>query len=138
MWRMESYSSKSIFYVIQKVQENCDCPLRCSLCYACSHMYTCTCLDATLHSTVCKHVHLLCMDLPDDIDVITEDMDSTLEPSCDVITEADVESDREDTTLYHNSDDEDHDNEDQHTTERMKVNTSHMSDMTVFPKIAKH
>ena len=42
---------------------------------------------------------------------------------------SDVESDREDTTLYHNSDDENHDNEDQHTCTPTKKNvtTRHMT-----------
>ena len=31
------------------------------MCGACVHMYTCSCLDATLHYTVCKHVHLVQM-----------------------------------------------------------------------------
>ena len=30
-------------------------------------MYTCTCLDSTVHSTICKHIHLLCMLTKEDI-----------------------------------------------------------------------
>jgi hypothetical protein len=62
-WRMESFNDKGNFYILQLVQEECDCPLKCSTCNACIHMYTCTCLDATLHNTVCKHIHLLHMTL---------------------------------------------------------------------------
>ncbi len=61
MWRIKSSSSKDTYYVLQKLQQRCDCPLNCSTCNVCIHLYTCSCLDATLHSTVCKHIHLLCM-----------------------------------------------------------------------------
>ncbi len=39
----------------------CNCRLSCRLCGACVHMYICSCMDATLHTTVCKHVHLVHM-----------------------------------------------------------------------------
>ena len=38
-----------------------ECKLLCSTCQICPHMYSCTCLDFTLHSTVCKHIHLIHM-----------------------------------------------------------------------------
>ena len=60
-WRMESLTSKGIFYVLEQLKQDCNCPLHCSMYSACAHMYSCTCLDATLHSTVCKHIHLLCI-----------------------------------------------------------------------------
>ena len=57
MWRMESLSSNGTFYMIQKLKDDCDCHLQCSPCGGCIHMYTCTCLDSTVHSTICKHAH---------------------------------------------------------------------------------
>ena len=46
-WRIESLTCKGTIYVLQQLKQECDC----SMCYACIHMYSCTCLDATLHST---------------------------------------------------------------------------------------
>lgn len=56
-WRMESATSKGTFYIIQVLKKECDCPLCCPSCKACVLMYSCTCLDSTVHSTVCKHIH---------------------------------------------------------------------------------
>ena len=60
-WKIESLTRKGDFYVIEQQKQDCDCQLSCSICHACVHMYTCTCMDATLHNTVCKHVHLVHM-----------------------------------------------------------------------------
>ena len=50
------------------------------MCYACIHMYSCTCLDAMLHSTVCKYIHLLCVQTPKEIEnSVSEQKDDTLE-----------------------------------------------------------
>ena len=37
--------------------KGCKCPLKCRDCNICPHEYTCTCPDAMLHNTVCKHAH---------------------------------------------------------------------------------
>ena len=42
---------------MHQLSRTCDCKLACNYCSACVHMYTCTCMDSTLHATVCKHVH---------------------------------------------------------------------------------
>ena len=43
-------------------------------------MYSCTCLDAMLHSTVCKYIHLLCVQTPKEIEnSVSEQKDDTLE-----------------------------------------------------------
>ena len=34
--------------------ESCECQVKCQIC-------SCTCLDATIHATICKHIHLLQM-----------------------------------------------------------------------------
>ena len=57
-WRIESLNAKGSLYFLQ---QECDCPLCCSMCNECVHMYTCTCMDVTLHSTIYKHMHLLHM-----------------------------------------------------------------------------
>ena len=46
-------------YTLSKVTANCSCELACSSCHVCVHMYSCTCLDFALHTTVCKHIHTL-------------------------------------------------------------------------------
>jgi len=35
------------------------CPLQCKPCGICVHTFTCTCVDAGLRTTVCKHIHLV-------------------------------------------------------------------------------
>ena len=50
-------------FAVHYDKKTCDCKLQCDMCGACSHMCTCSCLDATLHYTVCKHVHLVQMKL---------------------------------------------------------------------------
>ena len=49
-------------YSISK-KKGCSCPLKCSHCGVCVHMYLCSCLDNLLHSIPCKHIHLLHMQL---------------------------------------------------------------------------
>ena len=51
----------SYLYSIQQNKHDCDCKLSCRICNVCIHMYTCSCMDATIHATICKHVHFLHM-----------------------------------------------------------------------------
>lgn len=67
-WNIESLTKKGTYYILQQLQETCSCKLNCSVCHACVHMYLCTCMDATIHNTVCKHVHLLHMSVNVDRD----------------------------------------------------------------------
>ena len=60
-WNITSARHKGIHYTIKKVMDICSCKLRCSTCGTCVHMYTCSCIDASLHATVCKHVHAISM-----------------------------------------------------------------------------
>ncbi len=50
--------SQSMPYNVKKVLSQCECQLRCTSCGTCIHMFVCT----TIHSTVCKHVHLICLE----------------------------------------------------------------------------
>ena len=59
VFQIQSLSKKNTVYTMEKRKDQCCCKLRCSTCDICIHMYSCTCMDATLHSTICKHVHLL-------------------------------------------------------------------------------
>ena len=50
-----------IRYTVKLMKDMCTCDLRCSTCRACIHTYTCSCIDSTLHATVCKHAHAIAM-----------------------------------------------------------------------------
>ena len=73
----------------------CSCALICSDCGICIHMYTCTCLDATLHCTICKHVHLLSMcdtdsDASENGRQISNEQGSRIHDTTDMQTESSV------------------------------------------------
>ena len=46
-------------YTIRRQITDCNCKIMCSSCQTCTHNFSCTCLDSTLRSTVCKHIHYL-------------------------------------------------------------------------------
>ena len=60
-WKVNSQNVQDTRYVVEKLEKSCDCKVICHDCQICPHAYTCTCLDATLHATICKHVHLVHM-----------------------------------------------------------------------------
>ena len=59
-WKVES-AKKETYYTVHRLSQECGCKLSCLSCKACSHMYSCSCIDYALHSTVCKHIHLVQM-----------------------------------------------------------------------------
>ena len=60
-WKVSSSANSSVLYTVQRTLGACNCYLHCQSCKTCVHMYSCTCLDASLHTTVCKHCHLVHM-----------------------------------------------------------------------------
>ena len=36
-----------------------NCSVKCTDCNVCIHMYYCNCIDAIIHHTICKHIHLV-------------------------------------------------------------------------------
>ena len=59
-WKVESQTSPGKHYIVEKLQDSsCQCQILCNFCGVCAHQYSCTCIDAVLYSTVCKHVHLV-------------------------------------------------------------------------------
>ena len=58
-WNISSRSLAHVHYVVQQILDHCDCKVRCSSCDVCLHMYTCSCVDNAVHSTACKHIHLI-------------------------------------------------------------------------------
>ena len=59
-----SQTRPGIAYSVEAKLIQCKCKLKCRFCNACAHMYTCTCLDACINTTVCKHMHLIHMRQP--------------------------------------------------------------------------
>ena len=60
-WLVKSLQRNGHEYYVSLSLSQCSCQMKCIQCNICVHMYTCTCLDATLHTTVCKHIHAVCM-----------------------------------------------------------------------------
>ena len=58
MWKVASISSERNYYVVKEADEcPIQCCMRCTECDICIHTYTCTCPDALIRHTICKHVH---------------------------------------------------------------------------------
>ena len=59
-WIVSSQTCAGLTYTV--TLENVDCPfkchIKCSVCNICIHMYSCTCTDALVHGSICKHIHL--------------------------------------------------------------------------------
>ena len=64
-WKVNSQNVQDTHYVVERLEESCDCKVICHDCQICPHAYTCTCLDAIIHATICKHVHLVHMNTSD-------------------------------------------------------------------------
>ena len=58
-WRIESIAKKGKYYMVEKVSESCSREMTCPSCNICPHIYTCSCIDYCVRSTVCKHLHLI-------------------------------------------------------------------------------
>ena len=58
-WMVNSTTEKKKQYKIIKNEDECTCRIICRICKICPHTYTCECMDALLHATICKHIHLI-------------------------------------------------------------------------------
>ena len=58
-WNVSSDTSDN--YVIRTLLLECSCSLHCIQCDVCPHMLSCSCIDYAVHSTACKHIHLICI-----------------------------------------------------------------------------
>ena len=56
---MKLVNGKSDHQMVLVFGKNDNCHLSCPECNVCVHMFTCSCVDAVLHNTICKHIHLL-------------------------------------------------------------------------------
>ena len=59
-WTVKS-SQGGQWYTVTQEQQNCpiNCRILCTECSICVHNYNCNCPDALIHSTICKHIHLV-------------------------------------------------------------------------------
>lgn len=59
-WQIKSESTNLIFTVTRKTYEcNMKCPLVCTDCKMCAHMFECTCKVYNFDRTMCKHIHAI-------------------------------------------------------------------------------
>ena len=58
-WKIRSSDGTGVYYDVVLVGKNDNCHLSCPECNVWVHMFTCSCVDAVLHNTICKHIHLL-------------------------------------------------------------------------------
>ena len=47
-WTVKSNTDEITVYYVRLEKESCNCKLHCDMYGVCVHMYTCSCLDATL------------------------------------------------------------------------------------------
>ena len=57
-WMVRSTNSDHVYHVVKET-DMCplSCSMRCNDCNICIHNYTCTCPDALIRHTICKHIH---------------------------------------------------------------------------------
>ena len=53
------HSQRTYTVKLQHTQCPFNCHVRCTACNICVHQYSCECMDELLHSTICKHIHLV-------------------------------------------------------------------------------
>ncbi|XP_075212253.1 uncharacterized protein LOC142319161 [Lycorma delicatula] len=59
-WQIKSESANLMFTVTRKTYEcSIKCPLICSDCKMCAHMFECTCKVYNFDRTMCKHIHAI-------------------------------------------------------------------------------
>ncbi|KAJ8970809.1 hypothetical protein NQ314_001022 [Rhamnusium bicolor] len=68
-WMVDN--KKSNYSVSRTDLQRACCPLKCSLCNICVHMYKCTCVDFYVGTTVCKHIHYVHINYQEDYNVTT-------------------------------------------------------------------
>ena len=79
-WKVSSQRNKDIFYVVLRNLTNCTCQVCCPSCkvYIYMYMYSCTCLNATINTTLCKHDHYVHMTYPPASNSMTLEHTSTV------------------------------------------------------------
>ena len=57
-WKILSSQINEI-YEVKKVNDSCNCDLKCEDCKICIHTYVCTCPDSAIKFNMCKHIHFI-------------------------------------------------------------------------------
>ena len=58
LWKVFS-NTKTEIYEVTKINDTCNCDLKCDECNICIHAYICTCPDSSIKFNMCKHIHLV-------------------------------------------------------------------------------
>jgi len=59
-WNVDSEHTPSKSYVVKQINEEICCVI-CSTCKICIHTFECTCLDYSIKSIICKHIHTIAL-----------------------------------------------------------------------------
>lgn len=98
-WQVQSMTDKTKIYHVRRVDSSvCKCLLRCSLCAACVHSFTCTCLDYAIRGVVCVHIHAVNIAEPteDPRDIASNEIDVKREELGNFIqVDKDLQNDKE-------------------------------------------
>ncbi|KAL5244122.1 hypothetical protein ACI65C_011532 [Semiaphis heraclei] len=60
-WNVDSEHTPNQSYVVKKINEEICCVIVCSTCKICIHTFECTCLDYSIKSIICKHIHTIAL-----------------------------------------------------------------------------
>ena len=63
-WTVKSQDLKNEYTVVRASCKG-NCALKCQECNACIHTYYCNCMDAQVHHSMCKHIHLVAITQPE-------------------------------------------------------------------------
>ena len=98
-WQVQSMTDKTKIYYVRRADSSlCKCLLRCSLCAACVHSFTCTCLDYAIRGVVCVHIHAVNIAEPteDPRDIASNEIDDKREELGNFIqVDKDLKNDKE-------------------------------------------
>ena len=90
IWTVKSASSQQTYYSVEKKLEVCSCKLRCKDCNVCIHQYSCTCMDFLIHSTICKHIHLVMISCHSHSNNYTDPTSQPLDQQQNIVTGEEV------------------------------------------------
>jgi len=72
LWTVCSKNKYEVYHVT-RVNEKCNCELKCDECKICIHTYICTCPDSAIKFNMCKHIHLVQKLINDEADNMNVD-----------------------------------------------------------------
>ena len=79
-WEVQSCDGKNKYFV-SLVHITCphNCSISCAECNICVHMFMCNCADASIRTTICKHIHLVARFSSENSNSNTDDLHEALE-----------------------------------------------------------